>query len=144
LAPAHLGYGENNKVENTLESGTTFRLELFVTDLSASVDFYRRVLKFKIGEQQSDGYTPMTNGQVKLALNLYSSLPDNHPVKAATNERLGRGVEIVLEVDDIGAMYEHVTAQNWPLSSELKRQPWGKTDFRLLDPDGYYWRITTF
>ena len=122
----------------------TFRLELFVTDLSASVDFYRRVLKFKVSEQESDGYTPMTNGQVDLSLNLHAGLPDDHPVKAARNERLGRGVEIVLEVNDIEAMYAHVLSTNWPLSSELKRRPWGKTDFRLLDPDGYYWRISTF
>jgi lactoylglutathione lyase len=126
-----------------LESGMTFRLELFVTDLSASADFYRRVLKFRIGERAADGYTPMTNGQVQLSLNLHSALPDDHPVKAGTQERPGRGIEIVLEVDDIDALYEHVVAQKWPLSSELKRQPWGKTDFRLTDPDGYYVRITT-
>ena len=122
----------------------TFRLELFVTDLSASIDFYRRVLKFKVGEQESDGYTPMTNGPVDLSLNLHAGLPDDHPVKAVANERLGRGVEFVLEVNDLDAMYEHVIAENWPLSSKLEHRPWGKSDFRLLDPDGYYWRITTF
>jgi catechol 2,3-dioxygenase-like lactoylglutathione lyase family enzyme len=121
-----------------------FRLELFITDLAASVDFYSRVLKFKIGKQEADGYTPLTNGQVSLSLNLHASLPGDHPIKAVTNERLGRGIEIVLEVDDIHAMYQHVIAQNWPLSSELAYRPWGKPDFRLLDPDGYYWRITTF
>ncbi|MBE2225487.1 MAG: hypothetical protein IAF02_28385 [Anaerolineae bacterium] len=36
-----------------------------------------------------------------------------------------------------------MSSANWPLSGELQHQPWGLTDFRMLDPDGYYWRITT-
>ena len=71
----------------------TFKLELFVNDLSASIDFYRRILGFIMGERQTDGYTPMTNGDVYLALNLRVNLPDDHPIQAAAGERLGRGVE---------------------------------------------------
>ncbi|MCH7973677.1 MAG: VOC family protein [Bacteroidetes bacterium] len=70
-------------------------------------------------------------------------MSDDHPIQAVANERPGRGVELVLEVDDIGAMYEHLRSQKWPLSGELQRKPWGLTDFRILDPDGYYWRITS-
>ena len=126
-----------------LESNITFRLELFVDDLAASTDFYSRVLGFTIGEQQADGYTPMTNGDVYLSLNLRANLPDEHPIQAIIGERLGRGIELVLEVNDIKAMYQRMRSANWPLSAELQHQPWGLTDFRVLDPDGYYWRITT-
>ena len=126
-----------------LESNMTFRLELFVDDLAASTDFYSRVLGFTIGEQQADGYTPMTNGDVYLSLNLRANLPDEHPIQAIIGERLGRGIELVLEVNDIKAMYQRMRSANWPLSAELQHQPWGLTDFRVLDPDGYYWRITT-
>lgn len=121
----------------------TFRLELFVDNLSVSIDFYNRVLGFTMGEQQADGYTPMTNGDVYLSLNLRANLPGEHPIQAMAGERLGRGIELVLEVNDIEAMYERVSSANWPLSGELRHQPWGLTDFRMLDPDGYYWRITT-
>lgn len=130
-------------MHRTSESNMTFRLELFVDDMAASTDFYGRVLGFAIGEQQADGYTPMTNGDVYLSLNLRANLPDEHPIQAMAGERLGRGIELVLEVNDIEAMYERVSSTNWPLSGELQHQPWGLTDFRLLDPDGYYWRITT-
>jgi catechol 2,3-dioxygenase-like lactoylglutathione lyase family enzyme len=130
-------------MKKALERGMTFRLELFVNNLPASIDFYSRVLEFKLGDQHPDGYTPMTNGDVYLALNLRSTLPDDHPIQTVADERPGRGVEIVLEVDDITAMYEHVLSQNWPLSDELQRQPWGSTDFRILDPDGYYLRLTS-
>lgn len=39
--------------------------------------------------------------------------------------------------------YQRVRSEGWPRSAELRRQPWGLTDFRLLDPDGYYWRVTS-
>ncbi len=130
-------------MHRTLESNMTFRLELFVDDLVASTDFYGRVLGFVIGEKQADGYTPLTNGDVSLSLNLRANLPDDHPIQAIVGERLGRGIELVLEVNDIEAMYKRVRSANWPLPGELQPQPWGLTDFRMLDPDGYYWRITT-
>jgi lactoylglutathione lyase len=130
-------------MHRTLESNMTFRLELFVDDLVASTDFYGRVLGFVIGEQQADGYTPLTNGHVSLSLNLRANLSDDHPIQAIVGERLGRGIELVLEVNDIEAMYKRVRSANWPLSGELKIQPWSLTDFRVLDPDGYYWRITS-
>ena len=89
-----------------VESAMIFRLELFVDNMTASINFYRQVLGFKIGRQQSDPYTPMTNGDVHLSLNLRANLPDDHPIQSMAGERLGRGVEIVSEVDDIDAMYE--------------------------------------
>ena len=120
----------------------TLRLELFVNDLPKSKDFYGRILRFKIYDEQIDGYTPMENGEIRLSLNKRSSLPENHPIQAVNNERFGRGVEFVLEVDDIEQCFEYVQDQNWPISDTLQHQPWGLTDFRIIDPDGYYWRIT--
>ena len=130
-------------MQKNLDSPMTFRLELFVDDVAASINFYHEVFGFEIGKQQPDGYTPMTSGNICLSLNLRANLPDDHPVQASAGERLGRGVEFVLEVNNIEAMYEHVLSTNWPLSSKLQRQPWSLTDFRVLDPDGYYWRVTT-
>jgi lactoylglutathione lyase len=130
-------------MENNLEQKMTFRLELFVNDLPASIDFYHRVLEFTIGEQHSDRFTPITNGNVHLGLNLRSALRDDHPIQVVEGERLGRGIEIVLEVDDVAAMYTHVLSKNWPISAELQQRPWGLTDFRIVDPNGFYLRITS-
>jgi folate-dependent phosphoribosylglycinamide formyltransferase PurN/uncharacterized glyoxalase superfamily protein PhnB len=121
----------------------TLRLELFVVDLPASLDFYRRVLGFEPGPRQTGGYTPLAKGSVRIALNPRSDLADDHPLRMAAGERPGLGVEIVLEVEDIVAMHQRVVSQSWPLSGELSRQPWGLTDFRVADPDGYYWRVTS-
>ena len=130
-------------MRRTTTSNTTFRLELFVDDLATSIDFYERVLGFASGDQLAGGYTPMINGDFCLSLNLRNSLPDDHPIQAHVGERLGRGIELVLEVNDIEAIYKRVRSANWPLSAVLQHQPWGLIDFRVLDPDGYYWRITT-
>lgn len=53
------------------------------------------------------------------------------------------GVELVLEVDDLDEEYALVTAARWPLTEDLAGRPWGLRDFRLVDPSGYYWRITS-
>ena len=125
------------------ERGATLRLELFTDALPASLDFYQRVLGFVREAERPGGYTPLVKGAARIALNLLSDLSENHPIRAAGHERPGRGVEIVLEEDDIEAMYQHVLSEHWPLSAELRHQPWGLTDFRVLDPAGYYWRVTS-
>jgi len=123
--------------------GTSLRLELFVGDLQASLEFYGRVLGFEREAERPGGYTPLTRGSARIALNLLSDLDEDHPIRLAAHDRPGRGVEIVPEVNDIEAMYRHVVSEKWPRSAELRRQPWGLTDFRLVDPDGYYWRVTS-
>jgi lactoylglutathione lyase len=119
------------------------RLEVFVDGLRASLAFYRRVLGFEPGPGVVGDYVPLVQGSVRIALNLRSALPDGHPLRMTARERPGLGVEIVLEVDAVGAMCQHVVSQGWPLAAELKPQPCGLTDFRVSDPDGYYWRVTS-
>jgi catechol 2,3-dioxygenase-like lactoylglutathione lyase family enzyme len=121
----------------------TLRIELFVHDLAASVDFYRRVLGFSIHSQSAEDYVPMVRGDVKLALTQHSRLSKDHPAKAAAGHAMGRGIEIVLEVDDPLGEYRRVTDQGWPVSGPPQLRPWGLTDFRVTDPDGYYLRITS-
>jgi hypothetical protein len=53
------------------------------------------------------------------------------------------GIEIVLEVGDLVAERDAIIAAGHPLSEDLAEQPWGLSDFRLFDPDGYYLRFTT-
>jgi lactoylglutathione lyase len=35
-----------------------------------------------------------------------------------------------------------VRRAGWPIAEGLAAQPWGQRDFRLLDPGGYYVRLT--
>ncbi|MEO5806579.1 DUF1003 domain-containing protein [Devosia sp.] len=116
------------------------RLELFVNDIARSRDFYQSALGFTASGAASGGYVAMTRGGITLSLNDRAQLPADHPVQAMSGERLGRGVEIVLEVDDVEA--DFARAQSLQPGCELTSQPWGLRDFRVIDPDGYYVRVT--
>ncbi|RLL48477.1 hypothetical protein D8M04_04255 [Oceanobacillus piezotolerans] len=72
------------------------------------------------------------------------NLPDRHPLKVTGNsQKIGLGVEIVLEVEDVNDVYNKVVAKGYPIHTELTKRPWGMNDFRIMDPDGYYLRITS-
>jgi catechol 2,3-dioxygenase-like lactoylglutathione lyase family enzyme len=117
-------------------------IEFFVRDLPRSRDFYTRVLGFEIIRQQEDGFTELRRGSAVIALNDLAILKHGHPARPRLDERIGKGVEIVLVAEDLDAIYHHVLATGWPLSTPMTEQPWGMTDFRILDPDGCYVRVT--
>lgn len=119
------------------------RLELFVDDIRTSSDFYVGVLDFTKVKQSPD-YVVVRSGNVQLGLGALANLPPGHPLRLQSPaERKGIGVEIVLETDDIFQMYKRVEKSGYPIAELLTVRPWGLTDFRLLDPDGYYLRITS-
>jgi lactoylglutathione lyase len=114
-------------------------IEIFPDDLDETADFYERVLGFTVTDDRRAAelaYLGLARDEVRLG--------------AATvlgpGERAHRlpptGVEIVLEVDDLTAERDRVLAAGWPLAQDITLQPWGRRDVRLLDPSGYYLRIT--
>jgi len=117
-------------------------LELFVEAPEKSLDFYRRFLGFEIQGSASVEYTMLTNGDALIAINTRSALSSDHPLRIETGERAGLGVEIVLKVADVEGAYRAAKESGWPLS-DLALQPWGLRDFRLIDPDDYYVRVTS-
>ncbi|UWU25929.1 VOC family protein (plasmid) [Rhizobium sp. CB3060] len=118
------------------------RLELFVASVRKSADFYCRFLGFQISGHSSDGYTKLINGDAVIGINSVEALGQDHPLYAHQNERLGRGVEIVLSVDDVDFAYEVARKEQCDVS-DLASRPWGLRDFRVTDPDGYYIRVTS-
>jgi len=56
--------------------------------------------------------------------------------------RSGLGVELVVVVEDVAALHARAVASGQADISALVAQPWGLTDFRVVDPDGYYIRVT--
>jgi lactoylglutathione lyase len=116
------------------------RCELFPDDLDASVAFYVDVLSFRVIRDERSApapYVALRRGDVRVGLAARPA--PEHP----TLRRPPTGVELVLEVDDLDAAHAHVLNSGWPLVEDLTDRPWGLRDFRLVDPHGYYWRITT-
>ena len=110
------------------------RLELFVQDMDASVDFYRRALGFDL-LRRDPAYASLRSDTATIGLGPASG--------QAAEETRGLGVETVLEVDGVQAYEERVRASGYRVSEPLSDRPWGLTDFRVYDPDGYYLRITS-
>jgi lactoylglutathione lyase len=124
--------------------GMTVRLELFVADLEKSAEFYTKALGFERLKGEPD-YAPLRSGSVLISLGPAKGLPKKHHFNPELqNSRRGLGVEIVLEVDDVKSFFEKVKVSDYKQAlSPLRKQPWGLTDFRITDPDGYYLRITS-
>jgi predicted enzyme related to lactoylglutathione lyase len=116
------------------------RIEIFPVDLDRTVDFYVRVLRFELLRDERTGtprYASMRRGEVHVGAL-------GQPVDiAAAARRPPAGVELVLEVDELEPERELILAAGWALEEDITARPWGLRDFRLLDPDGHYWRITT-
>lgn len=128
-----------------LDAETTqppLRVELFVRDVARSVAFYREVLGFAVLREAPGGYVSMGREGAVLGLNAASHLPAGHPVRPAPGDKVGLGVELVVEVGDVAASHAQALAGGWSGISALVDQPWGLTDFRVVDPDGYYVRVT--
>jgi lactoylglutathione lyase len=116
------------------------RCELFPDDLDASAAFYVDVLGFQVVRDERPApapYVALQRGDVRVGLAARPAPADPALRRPPT------GVELVLEVDDLEAVHAHVLANRWPLAEDLTDRPWGLRDFRLVDPHGYYWRITT-
>ena len=118
----------------------TLRFEIFPSDLDPVVDFYTRVLRFSVSKDQRDepsAYVSMQRGAVRVGA-ARRTVPDARAARLPP-----AGVELVLEVDDVVGERDRVAAAGWPLEQELQDRPWGLTDFRIIDPAGYYLRITS-
>lgn len=115
------------------------RCEIFPANLDRCVDFYVDVLGFALVRDERDHQEPyvyMKRGDVRVGAVPYGA------AVAAEVRRPPIGVELVLEIDDLEAERDRVAAA-WQLVEDITTRPWGLRDFRLLDPDGYYWRVTT-
>lgn len=117
----------------SLGTGATLRVEIFPADLEVSLEFYQS-LGFTLMSHRA-GYASLRFGEVRLGL---AAAEGVDPVCRA----VPAGTEIVVEVRDITALRDAVAANGIRLAEDLRERPWGLTDFRVTDPDGYYWRFT--
>jgi predicted enzyme related to lactoylglutathione lyase len=118
----------------------TLRVEVFPDDLDATVDFYTNVLRFSLTTDrraEPSGYVSLERGSVRIGA-ARRVVPDAYPARLPPT-----GAELVLEVDDVAGERHRVAAAGWPLEEDLRDRPWGLTDFRIVDPAGYYLRITS-
>ncbi|MFC3039706.1 VOC family protein [Virgibacillus xinjiangensis] len=115
------------------------RLELFVSNVEEVKQFYISIFDFEIVKETND-YLSLEKDSVTLGIGNINKLESTHPLKGDTR---GKGIEIVLEVEDIYKTYNDIRSKEYPINTPLQNRDWGLTDFRLKDPEGYYIRVTS-
>ncbi|MHB1739908.1 MAG: VOC family protein [Actinomycetes bacterium] len=140
------GAGEPLVPDRVLPVG--LRFELFVDDVEMSVQFYSATLGLAPPPSWSaEGYVPLQAGAVTIGVQQHTKLPsDHHFSPGHLSGPRGVGLEIVIEVDDVDHAYVLASAEaerHHGRIEPLADRRWGTRDFRLVDPDGYYVRVTS-
>lgn len=119
--------------------------ELIVSDIEKAYAFYVNLLGFQVEyERPEDKFYFLSYGDAQLM------------IEEAGQEELsqlsypfGRGLNFSLGVDDVPAMYQAFQLAGYPIHRELEVREFRVDDdvvrpkeFAVLDPDGYYWRIS--
>ena len=122
------------------------QIELHVPDFEIVLDFYGK-LGFKKVRRQNEQSNPryLVMERQGTIINFW---PGDDGVwaqpyfkKFPKDTPRGYGVEIVLPVDEIRTYYDQVK-QFAQVVQPLQLRHWGLHDFRIVDPFGYYFRIT--
>lgn len=118
----------------------SLRIEIFPSDLQRSIDFYTSILGFTLLQRKGE-YAYLGRDSIFIGA---IEIPSSETIEEKSRYRQpNKGVEIVMEVDDLEKERDSIVSKSWNLAADIHSQPWGLRDFRLVDPDGYYLRITT-
>jgi predicted enzyme related to lactoylglutathione lyase len=96
---------------------------LLVPDVTATADFYRSVLGFKV-----DPGTDTPDYSVVWR--------DNAAVHLARGEHAPTGVRVFFWVKDVNTLYEQVTGRGASVAVPIGTRPYGVRDFSIRDPNG--------
>lgn len=116
--------------------GATLRIEIFPADVDVSVAFYERLGFELVGRKHDPDYASSVRRD---AVSIGMLGAPRHPRE---QRAIPVGTEIIIAVDDVRAERDRVVDGGITLAEDLQARPWGLTDFRVHDPDGYYLRVT--
>lgn len=115
-------------------------VELCVSDLSASIAWFADVLDFRV-ERREAHFARLQRGETAVSLGT-----DDGPYWSPERAHIppvgsrGGGVEIVLLVEGIDALYERAKRAGARIERPLEDQPWQLRQFWVRHPDGYLLR----
>lgn len=118
-----------------------FFFEIFVQDLGLSRAFYANTIGLGV-THESPAFIVLEKDEAKLHLVSRDHLPAAQRRRGCVGMPAACAVELCFEVPDIVAAYDQARQSGHPITDPLRDQPWGRTDFRMFDPDGVYVRVT--
>src|SRR5690349_18683398 len=113
-------------------------VEICVSDFKQSVQWFEYVLGFRAAVLEENEYAELRRGETSIQL-----AADSAPYWESEHSRLlplgqrGSGVEIVLVVDDVNAVYRQAQQAHAEIVRELADYPWHMRQFWVRHPDGY-------
>ncbi|KAK9812947.1 hypothetical protein WJX72_006179 [[Myrmecia] bisecta] len=115
-----------------------FRFSYFTPIYDQTVAFYRDSLKLPLVD--SWDRNPSDKGSCfRAASGLIEVLTVPLPGESTEHlwdDRPPQGVFVVMEVDNVEAMYRQAVAQGLPIKHKLAKQSWGHETFSLVEPNG--------
>lgn len=104
-----------------------------VSDYEASVHFYERLL----GLERVRAWDGAEGAGIILRAGAGRTIELFGPPRGGRHdERLARGVELGVEIDDAVAWYDRLRAAGLPIARGVVDNPWGDRSFGIDDPDG--------
>jgi catechol 2,3-dioxygenase-like lactoylglutathione lyase family enzyme len=113
-------------------------VELCVSDFEQSITWFEHVLGFRVVAREANEYAELSGGETSLQL-----AADDAPYWKPERPRLlppgqrGSGVEIVLLVDNVDAVYRQAQQARADIVRPLADYPWHMRQFWVRHPDGY-------
>jgi catechol 2,3-dioxygenase-like lactoylglutathione lyase family enzyme len=113
-------------------------VEICVSDFEQSLTWFENVLGFRVVARDADDYAELSRGETTIQL-----ATDSAPYWVSERPRLfppgqrGSGVEIVLLVDNVDAIYRQAMQAQADIVRPLADYPWHMRQFWVRHPDGY-------
>ncbi len=121
--------------------------ELIVSDIKKSLEFYTKILGFKIEYQREENkfaFLSLNGAQLMLEENLNSDWNTGKLEKP-----FGRGINFQIEVKDVQSLLDSLEKNKYPIKIPLKENWYrqdkvllGNKEFLVMDPDGYLLRFS--
>jgi catechol 2,3-dioxygenase-like lactoylglutathione lyase family enzyme len=125
--------------------------ELLCRDIKKSLDFYTRILGFRVVYERPEfGFAYLEREGAELMLEAIPASNDAGRawISGPLAPPFGRGINFQIQVSDVEALYADVNKAKAPLFMEMESKWYRKTDYEVgnrqfivSDPDGYLLRF---
>jgi uncharacterized glyoxalase superfamily protein PhnB len=121
--------------------GSALSASLTVADLDRSLAWYRDLLGFEVDREHERGGRRVAVSLRAGAVRILISQDDG---EHGADRVRGEGFSLMISTEqDVDAIAERVRAGGGTLLSEPADTPWGMRGFRLQDPDGFRFAISS-
>jgi uncharacterized glyoxalase superfamily protein PhnB len=115
-------------------------ISLFVEDVAAAKEFYKRVFQVPVVFEDETSCTVKFGNLLVNILVATEGTILVHPA-AVGGPDVGKRFQLTIWVDDLDAMVERVVGSGVTLLTGPQTHPWGMKSITFVDPAGHSWEI---